>query len=236
MIGPERVVAIIPARAGSKSVPDKNLKKVGGKSLVRRAVETASRVAEIDQVLVSTDGPKIAEEAQRAGAEIVARPAELAGDTSLIKDVLLDIFRSRQAMGEAIGVMVLLEPTACLREPGDVRTCLSRLHEENLDSIATFTEADPNPYRTWRIEEGRPYTFIAGTVPWQNRQTLPPAYRLNGAVYAFRADGLTRFQTPGLLFGRSGAVLMPPERSVDIDSAIDLDVANAVYNKLYPQG
>ena len=212
-------------------MPKKNLQTVGGKSLVRRAIEAALATAQVDRVLVSTDGDDIAAEARSTGAEVIDRPAELAGDTALVKNVLIDIRSRLREGGESAEIMVLLEPTACLRLAADVAECLDRLGAENLDSVATFTSADPHPHRTWRIEDGRPHTFIPGVVPWQNRQSLPPAYRLNGAVYAFRMDGLIEFDEPGLLFGRSGAVLMPSDRSVDIDSWIDLDIANAVYHR-----
>jgi N-acylneuraminate cytidylyltransferase len=234
VIGSKLVVAVVPARAGSKSIPDKNLRPVGGRSLVGRAIATALATPEIDRVLLSTDGPAIAEEGRRYGAEIFDRPEDLAGDRALVWDVLVDIRARLRAEGETAEIMVLLEPTAPLREPGDVSACLQRMEAEGLDAVATFTEADPHPYRVWRIEEGRPYTFIAGTVPWQPRQTLPPAYRLNGAVYAFRLDGLVEFPGPAILFGRTGAVLMPAERSLDIDTLTDLEVADALHRRLYP--
>lgn len=228
MIDGERVVAIIPARAGSKGIPDKNLQTVGGRSLVRRAVETALAVDAIDRTLVSTDGAVIAAEARRCGAEVIARPEALAGDHALVRDVLLDIRARLRAEGETAAIMVLLEPTACMRLPGDVEACLARMRAERLDSIATFTEIETHPHRAWRIENGRPATFIDGAVPWLPRQKLPQAFRLNGAVYAFRLDGLVAYETQGLLFGASGAVPMPAERSLDIDTRIDLRIANAL--------
>jgi CMP-N,N'-diacetyllegionaminic acid synthase len=232
VIGEKRVVAIVTARAGSRSIPNKNLVEVGGKSIVRRAVETAIKTPEVDRVFVSTDGDLIAEEAKRYGAEIIVRPESLAGDLAIVKDVLLDVREQLRAMGETAEIMVLLEPTSPLRQTTDVSECIRRLEEENFDSLATFCEAAANPYRVWRIEDGRPYTFIAGAIPWQPRQTLPPAYQLNGAVYCFRSDGLVDHDGPSLLFGRTGAVIMPNERSVDIDTIVDLDIANAAFNRI----
>lgn len=232
MIGGKRVIAVVTARAGSRSIPNKNLVEVGGVSLVGRAVQTAMDTPEVDDVVCSTDGAQIAEEAKRYGARVIERSASLASDLAVVKDVLLDLRQKLHDADDKPDIMVLLEPTSPLRQPSDVSECINKLHEQELDSVATFSEAAAHPYRVWRIEDGRPYTFIGGTVPWQPRQTLPPAYQLNGAVYCFRLDGLIEFDGLGLLFGKSGAVLMPAERSIDIDNFIDLDIANVAYNRL----
>ena len=122
---------------------------------------------------------------------------------------------------------MLLEPTCPLRSVDDVSRCLALLDDDDVDSVATFKPAELNPLRAWRIEEGRPVTFLPDVNPWAPRQRLPPAFQLNGAVYAFRADRLTGGDA-SILFGRTAAVVMPPERSVDIDGPLDLLVAEAV--------
>lgn len=236
MLKGDRVVAVVPARAGSKGIVGKNLAKVGGRSLVRRAVETGLAVEAVDRVIVSTDGEEIAAEARAVGAEVDERPRHLAGDTALIWDMLVDLTERLRADGEACDILVLLEPTACLRQAHDVAACLDRLAEGALDSCATFTTAEPHPHRAWRIEGGRPRTFIEGAVPWMPRQTLPEAYRLNGVAYVLRADGLFQYDPPGILFGAMGAVVMDAERSIDIDDATDLEVANAIDERLQGRG
>jgi N-acylneuraminate cytidylyltransferase len=122
-------------------------------------------------------------------------------------------------------VVVLLEPTCPLRHPEDVTACLRRLAEGDVDSVATFTDAELNPHRAWRIEEDSPSPFVEGAVPWRPRQELPEAYQLNGGAYVFFADRLPD-DSVAPLFGRAGAVYMPAERSVDIDTEIDLRLAN----------
>ncbi|MDI9543841.1 MAG: acylneuraminate cytidylyltransferase family protein, partial [Pseudomonadota bacterium] len=101
---------------------------------------------------------------------------------------------------------------------------------EGFDSAATFREAGLNPHRAWKIEGAEPRVFIPGAVPWLPRQLLPKAYQLNGAVYAFRPAGLAE-GSDALLFGRMGAVIMPAERSVDIDTEMDFLVAEAVLQR-----
>jgi len=226
-----RVVAVVPARAGSKTVPGKNTRPLAGKPLIAWSIETAKAVGAIDRVVVSTDGQDIAQVARSFGAEVYERPAALATDAAQVTDALRDLIARLRAEGEQAAVMVLLEPTSPLRVPGDVTACLELMQARGLDSVATFKEADLNPHRAWRLVDGVPATFIPGSDPWQPRQALTPAWQLNGAVYAFSIAGL--MEGPGqsgasLLFGRSGAVVMPRDRSVDIDTLVDFATAEAL--------
>ncbi len=227
MIGGHRVVAVVTARAGSKTIPHKNLQLVGGKPLVAWPIDVALATPEIDRIVVSTDGDEIAAVARERGAEVAWRPVPLGSDTALVADVLRDLIATLRVDGETARYLVLLEPTAPFRRPEDIRACLTMLDDDALDSVATFTEAELNPHRAWCIDDGGPRPFIDGAVPWQPRQLLPRAYQLNGAVYAFVMDLLTDDQV-GLLFGRSGAVIMDRDHSLDIDDALYLQVANAL--------
>ena len=223
----QRVIALIPARGGSKSVKLKNLYPLGGKPLMQWSVEVARATAAIDRVIVSTDHPQIAEAARAMGAEVAIRPDELASDTALAIDVLRHHVSELRAQGETAKWLVLLEPTAPFRLPRDIDACLDQLSTRDLDSVATFMSAHLSPHRAWTIEDGRPRPFIDGAVPWLPRQKLPLAHQLNGAVYAFAMD---RLPTDGVavLFGRAGAVPMEDERSFDIDTLKDFAVANAL--------
>lgn len=230
MIGSERVVALIPARAGSKSVKLKNLKMLGGKPLLHWPIDVARATAAIDRIIVSTDGESIAAEARKAGAEVSMRPASLADDTALAADVVRHHIRELRAAGETARYMVLLEPTAPFRLPHDIGACLEMIEQRKFDSVATFTEAQLHPHRAWKIENGRPDNFIAGAVPWLPRQRLPAAYMLNGCVYCFVMDTFP-INGPAVLFGRSGAVLMERQRSLDIDDELDFLVADALLDR-----
>ena len=220
-------IAVIPARGGSKSIPRKNLVPLGGLPLIAWSIGVAQRVTCIDRVIVSSDDDEIAAVARQHGAEIRMRPAALAADDALVVDALRDLLARLAAEGNAPRTLVLLEPTSPLRSVEDVERCLALLADDDVDSVATFKPAELNPWRAWRIEDGRPETFLPDVNPWLPRQRLPPAYQLNGAVYAFRADRWTA-EHPSILFGRAAAVVMPPERSVDIDGRLDLWVAEAL--------
>ncbi len=224
MIAGERVIAVIPARGGSKGIPGKNAALLGGKPLIVWTIEVALSVNAVDRVIVSTDDDGIGKVALRHGAEVYRRPIHLATDTALVIDALRDLIRRLKTEGEPARIMTLLEPTCPFRLADDVNECIERLFSENKDAIATFKEADLNPHRAWAIEAGTPSTFIPSANPWLPRQQLPKAYQLNGAVYCFRSDKLPE-DGQGLLFGDTGAVIMPPERSVDINTTADLCLA-----------
>ncbi len=220
-----RVVALIPARGGSKSVPKKNIRLLDGKPLLAWSVEVAKAVPEITDIIVSTDDAAIGEAAHACGAAVMMRPAALATDTALVIDTVRDVLRRLFEAGRPADVVVLLEPTCPFRSPEDVQACLELLRERGCDSVATFGEAKLHPHRAWRLSGDAPTPFVAGAVPWTPRQGLEAAYQLNGAVYAccvatFPQGGVS------LLYGQMGAVITPSERSVDIDSEFDLELAN----------
>jgi CMP-N,N'-diacetyllegionaminic acid synthase len=231
MYNGKRIIAVIPARGGSKTVPRKNIKLLAGKPLIAWSIEAGKSVDEIDRVIVSTDDDLVRTVALEHGAEVYRRPANLATDEALVIDALRDLIVTLRREGEQAQFMVLLEPTSPLRTVGDIRQCLERLVEGGKHSVATFKRADLNPHRAWRIRDGRPEVFIPGAVPWLPRQKLPEAFQLNGAVYAFRIDHLLQ-DSPSLLVGEVGVVLMPSERSVDIDDDLDFEIAEAIVRKL----
>jgi CMP-N,N'-diacetyllegionaminic acid synthase len=227
MINGCRVIAVTPARGGSKSVPYKNLYPLGGRPLLQWPIDCALKSPEIDRVIVSTDNERISAAALAMGAECYLRPAALATDTALVADTLRHLWAQLRAEGESAQILVLLEATSPFRTPEIISRCLHRLVEEGLDSIATFHDADINPERTWRIVDGLPLPFIDGAIPWKPRQLLTPAYQLNGAVYAFFPDRLP-LGAPNILFGKMGAELVPADSVIDIDTLKDFAIANAI--------
>ena len=230
MLNNERVIAVIPARGGSKTIPGKNIRPLGGKPLIVWSIEVAQQVSEIDRVIVSSDDPTISSISREHGAEVYARPSHLATDDALVIDALKHLIQTLQAEHEKPGWLVLLEPTCPLRTADDVRDCLRLLADGGCDSVATFKEAELNPHRAWRIVEGVPQVFIPGAVPWLPRQKLPKAYQLNGAVYVFRANLLVQ-ETMSILLGKSAAVVMPRERSHDIDDIVDFELVEALLKR-----
>lgn len=166
MLNGKRVIAVVPARGGSKSVPGKNIRPLGGKPLLAWSIDVARQMSEIDRIIVSTDDEQIASVGRAHGAEIYARPAHLATDESLVIEALKDLIQTLRAEGETAEWIVLLEATCPLRTVEDVRECLKLVGEGGYDSAATFKDAELNPHRAWRIVDRSPEVFIPGAIPW----------------------------------------------------------------------
>jgi CMP-N-acetylneuraminic acid synthetase len=226
-------LAVICARAGSKGLPGKNLAEVGGKTLIRRAVEAALHSGRCSRVICSTDSDAIAAEAIRAGADApFLRPAELAGDAVSMVDVLIHAVGEIEGpRGRAVDLVCLLQPTSPLRTAEDVRGAVDALlAEPDADAAVSLCEVvEAHPAWLRKIDRGyvRPY-FPELPEPFR-RQDLadqPTPYRRNGAVYVVRRDVL--MQQRSLYGDRCAPWIMPADRSVDIDSAVDLAVARAL--------
>lgn len=220
----ERVVvvgatlALIPARGGSKGLPGKNLERIEGRSLVARAVDVAVAVDAIDAVVVSSDDDAILDEAHRAGAEASRRPPELATDHAVTIDVVLHELARRPE----VGTVVLLQPTSPLRTVDDVRACLA-VHEP-AHPVVTVTALGHPPSWTFRLDGSGGLQPLAG---WEElaprRQDDAEHYRLNGAVYVASRDHLAQHRS--FVGPATRGVVMPGERSVDVDSRVDLALA-----------
>jgi CMP-N,N'-diacetyllegionaminic acid synthase len=230
MLNDHRVLALVPARAGSKGLVGKNLRQLAGRSILQWSIDLALAAPEIDRCVVSTDGPDIAAEARRCGASVHERPAHLAGDSSLVVETVREVLSSERAAGIPPDILLLLEPTAPFRIHSDIVGCLQGLLD-GADSAATFTEAALHPKRAFRLDEGRVRPYLEDVIPWAPRQELtPPAYQSAGAVYALWADRLPP-EGAAVLFGRVHPVLIPRARCLDIDDALDLELADALLRR-----
>lgn len=226
-------LAVIPARAGSKGLPGKNLARVGGRSLIARAVEAALASRRCSRVICTTDSDAIAAEAIRAGADVpFLRPAELADDTASLVEVLIHAVAEIEGQrGRRIDLVCLLQPTTPLRSAEDVRATIDLLlSDPTADAAVSLCEVvEEHPAWLRRIDNGLVSPYFADLPEPYRRQDLagqPTPYKRNGAVYVMRRDVLVGDRS---LYGRRClAHVMPPERSVDIDSELDLRVAQAL--------
>ncbi len=216
MTGYKPVLAIIPARGGSKGVPRKNLYPLQGRPLIAWTIEAARAAKTIGAVVVSTDDDEIAAVAQQNGAEVIRRPPELATDEAMVIDAVFHVLDTLDEQGRAFDYYVHLEPTAPERTPELIDQCVTAMIDGNFDSVATFSILDPPPGRIWRIEDRRPSVFIPDSNPWRRRQDQEPGYYLNGAVYGVRVDALREDGGPSLMVGDAMAVITP-EIGGDID-------------------
>lgn len=218
------ILAIIPARKGSKQLPKKNLAKLGGKSLVEIAINVAKDVKQINNILVSSDCKEIIKIAKKNNVLTSLRPKELASDNSLIIETIKYEYK-RLKNHLNIDILVLLEVTSPMRKSIHIEKCINMLIKKKLDSVATFRESDIHPNKTWNINNnGIPMTFLKNSDPWTPRQELSKAYQLSGVAYVFKPNGIKK-KSNSLLFGKQGGVIIDKKYSIDIDDSIDLELA-----------
>ena len=163
-----RVIAVIPARGGSKSVPRKNIRPLGGKPLIAWSIELAQQVPEIDRVIVSTEDPEITQISREYRAEVYRRPEDLATDQALVIDAVKHLVATLRSENENAEILVLLEPTCPFRSVEDVQDCLRLVADGGCDSAATFVDAALHPHRAWKSR---------GTCPRPSFRELSPGFR-----------------------------------------------------------
>lgn len=223
-----RCVAVIPARGGSKGLPKKNLRLLGGKPLVACAITTALSCKLIDRVIVSTEDAEIARIARQYGAEVpFVRPEALARDDSaewLVWQHAIQALESADP-GSPMDVFVCVPPTSPLRATEDVDACVERLLEHDADIVITVTPAGRNPFfnMVTMDEEGYARLVIEPRGAIYQRQAAPPVFDMTTVAYAARPAFV--LSAKSMFEGRMMAVLVPRERAVDIDTELDLKFA-----------
>ncbi|HTI41971.1 MAG TPA: acylneuraminate cytidylyltransferase family protein [Vicinamibacterales bacterium] len=223
------VLGVVPARAGSKGVPGKNVRPLSGRTLLEYAARAARESGVIDRVILSTDSPEIAEAGRRAGLEVpFMRPAALAADDTPMLPVIQHALDEMLRGGWSADIIVLLQPTSPLRRPDHIRDAVNLLRETNADSVVTVVEVPRHlsPDYVMRIDEGRLKPFLPDGLRITRRQDARPAYSRDGTVYAFRRSTLERF---GGIYGDDcRPLLIDARESLSIDTQDDWDEAERV--------
>jgi len=227
VINGNSVLAVIAARGGSKGLPGKNLRLVGGRPMVAWSALAATSSALVDRVVISTDDPAIAAAAVAAGAEApFIRPAELADDEAGIAPVLIHAI---DALDGAWDYIVLLQATSPLRRGEDIDACVSLCDGTGAPAVIAVTRPPKSPYWSVTLDgEGRMHRLIEAP-PVDRRQALPPTFMPNGAVYVARVEWFRR--SLSFVGADTRAYVMPPERSVDVDDELDLLMAEALISQ-----
>lgn len=218
MIDGKSILAIVPARGGSKGILRKNVREIAGKPLIAWTIEEAKQSKYIDRLILSSDDPEIIEVAKRWGCEVpFVRPKELAQDqTSGVDPVLhaISVFPQYE-------YVVLLQPTSPLRSVNDIDSCIEQCIYEKACSCVSVTQPDKSPYWMYTVDGNNRMTPLINTGSSnKRRQELPEVYALNGAVYVAQSDWLHKSNT--FVTKDSIAYCMPKERSLDIDTELDL--------------
>jgi N-acylneuraminate cytidylyltransferase len=225
-------VAFVFARGGSKGLPGKNLRPLGGVPLVARAVQAAQDAATIDRVVVSTDDPSIADVARQYGADVPwLRPPELATDEASEWWAWQHAVRETFDGDEPSDIFVSVPPTAPLRHPDDIDACVERLSRGDCDIVVTTRQAERNPWFNMVVldDAGHVRRCIEDTLQIARRQDAPAVFDLTTVAYAARPGFI--LVSDGIFDGVVAAVEVPRERAVDVDEALDFAIAECLLGR-----
>jgi len=236
MIDGIRVLAIVPARKGSKGLPGKNGRLLLGRPLLSWSVAAARGSSFVDRVIVSTDDSVFATIAREAGAEVpFMRPTHLSEDRTPSADVVLHALDTLAGLGDSFGYVVLLEPTSPLTEGVDVDAALTHLHcsRERADAIVGIvrTEADHPSFAVAMAIDGTISPVAGGgfaNLP--RRQDLPAAYRLEGSIYV--SDVAAFRLNKSFCHARTVGYIVPRYKSLEVDEFVDFVCIEAIAGRL----
>lgn len=227
-----RATAFIFARGGSKGVPKKNIRPFCGKPLIAWSIEQAQAVSRIDRVIVSTDSEEIAAVARIFGAEVpFLRPAEFARDDSPEWSAWQHALSYvREHTGSLPDAMISVPATAPLRLPLDIESCLDEYEKGVADVVITVTDAHRNPYFNMvkTLPDGTVEPVISPKSAIVRRQDAPSVYDMATVAYVARPEFVMAHNGP--FDGTVRAVRVPPERAVDIDTLLDFQIAECLFN------
>ena len=227
-----RYVALICARGGSKGLPGKNIKPLGGVPLIGRSIQIAKQVSRLDRVIVSTDSEEIAKIARDYGAEVpFIRPSELAKDTSsewLVWQHTLEYLKKHDS--NKVDALVNLPTTAPLRNVIDIENCLDEYEKGDVDIVITVTEAHRSPYFNMITNDDKGYSslVISGN-KITRRQDAPVVYDMTTVAYVAKTEYVKN--SNGLFDGRVRSVEIPIERAIDVDTELDFKIAESILQR-----
>ncbi len=222
------VYAMIPARGGSRGIPRKNLVDFAGKPLIAHTIEAALASQAVDRVMVSTEDDEIAEVARAWGAQIpFRRPAELATDAASGNDVSRHWLTWLRSEGHDPWAVLHLQATSPLRTADDIDRAVELLGRVACPCVASVCPVAEHPTYMYRLVDHHAEPFLDANALPDHRQRAEPLYRLNGAIFATQFD-------PAVAAGKFhlhpfAAYVMPTDRSIDIDTPLDLAVAETIY-------
>jgi len=237
MVTTPKILGVITARGGSKGIPGKNIKELGGKPLIVYTIEVAKKSRLITHLIVSTDDEDIARVAREAGAEVpFTRPAEFSqDDTPHVPVMQHALAYMEEQLGEPFDYAVILQPTSPFRTPEDIDMTLQKLIDTGADSAVSLVEVEnsEHPIKVKKLEGDRVLPYCMPEPEGIRRQDLPPAYHRSEAVYAMRRD----LVMSGRLYGDAvvGHVV-PRERYIGIDYPLDWVKAEYMLAELRKKG
>lgn len=219
-------IAIIPARSGSKGLPDKNITGLAGKPLMYYTIKAALDSGYFEEIMVSTDSEKYAGIARKCGANVpFLRSGKMSGDTASSWDTVREVLLKYETDGKKFEYVALLQPTSPLRDAEDIKNVFKRMHETGANNAVSVTETDHPVQWCFRLPgSGWMDEMAASPYSYMRRQELEKHYRENGAVYLVDAKKIMNTDY-NFYADRCIGCVMPREKSIDIDTKIDLLIA-----------
>jgi len=227
----ENTLFIIPARGGSKGIPKKNIKLLGGKPLICHAIDIARKFVSDEQICVSTDNLEIKETCEQYGLAIpFLRPENLATDAASSEAVIQHAYQFYQNQQHTIEKIVLLQPTSPFRKPTHLQEAMALYHSQ-LDMVISVSEAEANPYFLMCVENKEGYLEkLFKNTQFSRRQDAPKVYQYNGAIYIMNAQSFE--QKEGMKnFVNVVKYEMDTVSSLDLDTPIDWAFAEFILEK-----
>ena len=220
------LLALIPARGGSKGIPKKNIKILGGKPLLAHSIEFARNIPDIERIIVSTDNEEIAEIAIKYGAEVpFLRPAELADDAAPMYQTVKHTLEFLKEQGFDYEYLALLQPTSPFRLRSDFKIALNQiLNDKDIDSVVSLDRL-PNhlsPDFLMQIADGMIKPFMGTKVPVSRRQDVTPAFIRNGQFYLSKVSSISEEKS---IYGNRSVPLITSHEAVNLDTMEDWKVA-----------
>lgn len=225
----KKIIAVIPARGGSKGLPRKNIENLAGKPLIAWTIEAALKSKYLDRVIVSTEDGEIASISEKWGAERIKRPKALATDRAKTTDAVFHVLKVLKKEKYEADIIVLLQPTSPLRNAAHIDEAIAEFLEEDCDSLLSVC---PSHALIWRINKGGPAPINYNLKKRLQRQDRKPEYKENGAIYIFKKQNFMKEKT--IPCGRIGLYIMPVENSFEIDEEFDFWFCETImkHNKL----
>ena len=220
------VLALIPARAGSKSIKHKNLALLGDEPLLFYTLDSAKKAHCVDKIVVSSDGEQILEYAKSCGADILSRPSELAQDFTQTSEVVAHALEHFRDFDE----IIVLQPTSPFRDSADIENAYKIFKDNNANALISVNLTDNKILKAFIANENGELRGICNdSFPFMPRQKLPKTYQSNGAIYIIKKDAFLEHLT--FLPPKTHFYEMSEQRSIDIDTPSDLQKANEMLNK-----
>jgi CMP-N,N'-diacetyllegionaminic acid synthase len=223
-----KVVAIIPARGGSKGILKKNLAPIRGRPLIDYSVKTAIESKAIHRVVVSTEDPQIKSVALASGAEVIDRPAELAGDATPTLPVMKHALQQLEQKGWIPDALVLLQPTVPYRRREDLDDAIEMLFSRDADAVVGVVRTKTPRNWIFHLQDGQVTFYEQPDFAQTRRQANALQYRINGAVYVYKSQTIK--QSQNYAWGEKVyGYIMDDRRSLDIDEPFDLQIAELLF-------